>query len=137
VRNDRKFVLDSFALLAFLDDKEGAEEVEELLSSASRRLTILWLSIVQFGEVLYITERERGIYATHLVVATLDQLPLSVVMADRTQTFVAAHIKARFSLSYADAFTVALALDHDARVVTGDPEFEAVEDLVGVHWLGR
>jgi len=38
-------------------------------------------------------------------------------------------------MSYADAFSVALAKRNDGRVMTGDPEFKAVEAEISVHWL--
>jgi len=47
----------------------------------------------------------------------------------------AAHVKAHHPISYADAFAVALAQEMDASVVTGDPEFECVEELIPVVWL--
>ena len=51
----------------------------------------------------------------------------------------AAHIKARFRISYADAFAVVAAQDHGAVVMTGDPEFGplAGAGLVTVEWLPR
>jgi predicted nucleic acid-binding protein len=55
--------------------------------------------------------------------------------ADRPLVFEAAHVKARFPVSYADAFSVALAKRTRARVMTGDPEFRAVESEIPVHWL--
>lgn len=48
----------------------------------------------------------------------------------------AAEIKARFPLAYADAFAVATAIRHNARIVTGDPEFAQVSDMVEIVWLG-
>ena len=69
--------------------------------------------------------------------AAIDQLPLQTVAADRGLTLAAAHVKAHRAIAYADAFVVALAQQQEARVVTGDPEFKLVEDLVGVHWLER
>jgi predicted nucleic acid-binding protein len=47
----------------------------------------------------------------------------------------AARLKARHTISYADAFAVALAQELGAPVVTGDREFEHVESLVEVLWL--
>jgi hypothetical protein len=38
-------------------------------------------------------------------------------------------------LFYADAFATALAKQNRARLMTGDPEFKAVEAEVAVHWL--
>ena len=54
---------------------------------------------------------------------------------DRLLVFEAAHVKARYPVSYADAFSVALARRNRGRVLTGDPEFKAVECEVRVHWL--
>jgi predicted nucleic acid-binding protein len=43
--------------------------------------------------------------------------------------------KATKRLSYADAFAAALAKIMKAELITGDPEFKAVEDEVKIHWL--
>ena len=43
--------------------------------------------------------------------------------------------KARFPVSYADAFSIALAKRNGARVMTGDPEFKSVESEIAVQWL--
>ena len=37
--------------------------------------------------------------------------------------------------SYADAFAAALAQEFGATLVTGDPEFRAVESRIAVMWL--
>jgi predicted nucleic acid-binding protein len=47
----------------------------------------------------------------------------------------AAEIKADHPIAYADAFCAALARRHKGRILTGDPEFKAVEKLVAVQWL--
>jgi ribonuclease VapC len=137
VRAAERFVFDSFALLAYLEEEPGAAEVAEILTACGRSAAEGWLSIVNFGEVLYITEREQGLRAAQRAVAIIDQLPLRVLDVDRTRTFAAAHVKAHRSLAYADAFAVALAQEVAARLVTGDPEFERVEDLVQVLWISR
>ena len=130
-------VLDSFALLAYLEDEAGAERVEALLEQAREESIWLWMSIVNLGEVLYITERERGLPHSRKTLAVVEQLPLKIVDADRSSTLAAAHVKACFAVSYADAFAIALAQLKNACVVTGDPEFRQVESLVSVEWLPR
>jgi ribonuclease VapC len=47
----------------------------------------------------------------------------------------AAHIKANHSVAYADAFAVAAAQELGGAVLTGDPEFKEVEELIAVEWL--
>ena len=47
----------------------------------------------------------------------------------------AAEIKAEYTISYADCFAVATALNFGASIITGDPEFKKVEHLVNVDWI--
>lgn len=131
------YVLDSYALLAYLGAEEGQRTVQELLKQAAEGSEKLYLTIINYGEVLYIVERERGLAAAQMTVAAIDQLPIAVTEADRELTFGAAHIKANYPLAYADCFAVALARDVEGVVVTGDPEFSAVAELVDVVWLPR
>jgi len=65
----------------------------------------------------------------------LKHLPIKLVVTDEELTIEASRIKAKHPLSYADAFAVALAQRHGVSVVTGDPEFSCVENLISVKWL--
>ena len=96
---------------------------------------MVYLSVINYGELIYVTEREQGVFAARRAIAAVDQLPITVVEADRRLTFAAAHVKAHHRLSYADAFAVALAQQMQATLVTGDPEFRAVEHLIAIEWL--
>ena len=49
--------------------------------------------------------------------------------------FRAAEFEASFSISFADCFALASAVEHGAVLVTGDPEFRAVEHLVKIAWV--
>lgn len=73
------------------------------------------------------------------MLALVDQLPLEVVPVSRPTVLAAAHVKARFPVSYADAFAVVAAQGHDAVLLTGDPQFGpvAAAGLVQVEWLPR
>ena len=50
---------------------------------------------------------------------------------------IRALFKANYALSHANAFAVAAAVRENAQVLTGDPEYEAVEQFVKVEWLGK
>ncbi len=129
------YVLDSFALLAYFEDEPGGHRVKAVLAQAARQRVEVCVSVVNYGEVVYITEREHGLRVAHKLIAALDQLPITLVDADRRSALAAAHIKAKHSLSYADAFAVALAQARYATVLTADPELRAVETLVSIEWL--
>jgi predicted nucleic acid-binding protein len=49
--------------------------------------------------------------------------------------FQAAEYKAIYSISYADCFVLASAIEHQATIVTGDPDFTKVSDLVDILWV--
>jgi predicted nucleic acid-binding protein len=131
----KPYVLDSYALMAYVGGEDGQDRVQDLLRKAVDGSATLYLTVINYGEVLYIVERERGLTAAQKTIAALDQLPIHVVEADRDLTFAAAHVKAQFALAYADCFAVALARELGASVVTGDPEFKSVSQLVDVEWL--
>jgi ribonuclease VapC len=129
------FVLDSFALLAYLNDETGRSRVQEALALAARGDCRVLLCMINLGEVLYITERQRGLNNARRVLSLVENLPLELVEAERDLVMDAAHIKANYPISYADAFVTALCQRENAIVLTGDPEFAAVERLITVEWL--
>jgi ribonuclease VapC len=133
----KSFVLDSYAVLAFLEGAKGGKRVRELLQEAFAGRCLLFMSTVNLGEVLYITERERGLPKAQEVLARIDELPIRVIDVNRAHTLAAAHIKAQWSIAYADCFAVALAKLKGATIVTGDPEFKHLEaaSIVPIVWL--
>jgi uncharacterized protein len=127
-------LLDSYAILAFLNDEVGAERVARLLEDAERDGAPLLVNEVNVGEVYYIVAKHRW-EAADQVPLHLERLPLQLVPNTFDEVLQAARLKARLSLSYADAFALATAIRFDARLLTGDPEFEQAEQLVDVEWI--
>jgi len=126
------FVLDSYALLAYLAAERGGDRVQEILSQAIDGTCAVYCSHINLGEVVYIVERERGLARAQETLGLIDQLPVAVLPASRESVLAAAHIKAGHALSFADAFAVAAAQELDAVILTGDPEFDSVEQIVKV-----
>jgi ribonuclease VapC len=122
-------------LLAYLEGEPATQQVRQVLRSAHRKQTLVLLSIIAYGECVYVIERKRGLQQALQAIGLIDQLALQIVPADRSLVFAAAHMKARYPISYADAFSVAVAKRYDGPVMTGDPEFKAVESEISVHWL--
>lgn len=131
------FVLDSYALMAYFGAEPGRERIEQVLEYANTGHCRLLLCMINFGEVLYMTERYRGLVKAQIIQGLIESLPIDLVEASRNLVLDAAHIKANHALSYADAFVVALAQQEGAVVLTGDPEFQAVEELINIEWLPK
>lgn len=129
------YIVDSFAMLAFLENEEGAKIMRERLQSAAQSEITLTMPTINLGEMLYIVERERGLSMAQMVLAQLHQLPIQLLDASLPRILAAAHIKAQTPISYADAFVVAAAQELQAIILTGDPEFKKVEPSVQIEWL--
>jgi predicted nucleic acid-binding protein len=130
-----RFVFDSFVLLAYFQAEPAALKVKEILKQALNGKAAVFLSIINLGEIIYTVERKLGRDTSRETLHDVLTLPLQVAEVTMDRVLSAAHIKATFPVSYADAFAVALAQETAATVVTGDPEFKRVESLVSVLWL--
>ena len=92
-------MLDSYALLAYLENEAGALQVKSLLSQAETGPSRLWMSIVNLGEVLYITERERGLAHSRNVLAAVEQFSQMISQCYRR----CKRANARWALAYSGA----------------------------------
>lgn len=127
-------VLDSHALLTWLQDEVGADEVEAALRNAQSVGGDLPLCVVNWTEALYIVKRERGQDAMESLIAAVDQLPIRLVEADRELALRAATLKTKHPVSLADAYCAATAVLHGAPVLTADPEFRSLEGAIQILW---
>ena len=130
-------VLDSWALVAFFEDEASASTVEELLYKAARERHRLYLSVVNWGEIYYSTLRQVSQAEAEARALEIASLPIDIVgVADDLKLArQAAIFKATYRISYADAFAAALAKEKKAELVTGDPEFKALEREIRIAWL--
>jgi len=130
-----EYVLDSFAVIAYLKEEPGGEIVRELFEYAQGRVGCLALSAINLSECLYTLERCSGATANETVLNMVRALGIHVVSADKTLAISAARFKASNRISLADAFAAALAVEKGATLVTGDPEFKALEKTIPIRWL--
>lgn len=131
------YVLDSFAMLAYFEAEAGGAVVRTQLEAARDRQAALSMSMINVGELYYILHRERGVDQAEAALNDLRALPITLYAATDERIVAAARLKAQHPISYADAFAATLAQELNALLVTGDPEFKAVESQVGVMWLPR
>jgi len=127
--------LDSHALLKLLRDEPGAETVSRLLEKAGEHDQPVHMTEVNYAEVQYIVRRKDGDAAWSSLAGELRAAPIEFHPATRPLADIAADFKARFKMSLADAFAAALAKEIKAELVTGDPEFKALEKEIKIRWL--
>lgn len=125
----KTYILDSFALLAYFRNEAGANEVEDLLTSASEGKLILMMTTINIGEVYYMSVRKDGKSMAEKVWNAISNFPIEIIQVDLDFTLDAARIKANYKLSYADAFAAALAIKMKGILITGDKEFLNLNNL--------
>jgi predicted nucleic acid-binding protein len=104
--------------------------VSSFLQSASNHKAELFMSTINAGEVFYSLAKRRGAAEAEEFLGDLPTMPIAMITPSRKQVFDAARLKARFPLSYADAFAVQTALECGASLVTGDEEIRAIADKI-------
>jgi predicted nucleic acid-binding protein len=131
----KRYVLDSYSLLAYAENEQGAEFVEDLLKKALADRAELFLCLINWGEMYYIALREGGKERAELYKNTFARYPITVVEANKEITLQAAEYKAYNKISYADAFAAATAKIKKAILVTGDREFKGLEGEIKINWI--
>jgi len=134
----KDFVLDAWAVLAFLQGEEpAASRVREVIEGAQDGTARLFISIVNVGEVYYRVGKTRSPKEADSVLTDLYLLPMGIVSADDDTVLAAARLKMAHVLSYADAFAAVTAQQKDAILITGDPELLELKQVVKVEKLRR
>ena len=134
-RKPKALVLDSWAIMAYLEDEPSGEKIDDMIADARDRGTPLMASVVNFGEVWYIVARRTSKTDADQTVQEIRQLGIEVIDANWDLTRQAAYYKSKHRMSYADCFAAALASREKAQLVTGDKEFTEVEPEVSIIWV--
>lgn len=134
-RKPKALVLDSWAVLAYLEDEDAGQKVADLIADAHEHGIPLLMSVVNAGEVWYILAREVSETEADKGVDSLRQLGIDFIDVDWKLSRTAGAYKSRNRMSYADCFAAALTKEHKAELVTGDKEFRQIENDVRICWV--
>lgn len=130
-----KVVLDAFAILALLGKEKGHEKVKECLESSGRGEIKTYMSLLNWGGIYYTLKKKgKSVDSDEFWEARRDY-PIVFVGPTIKRIKDASDIKGAYPVSYMDAFCIALAMELKAKILTGDPEFKAVDEL-GLVWIG-
>ena len=135
-----RYVLDSYALIGYLENEHFAERIEQLLKQAKKGEVSLYLHALHLGEVYYITLREQGSNLADLAYSRIKAFPLTFIdQIDEELLLTAASLKANFPISYADSFAAALAKIKNCALLSGDPDLKTLENkkVIAIEWLSR
>jgi ribonuclease VapC len=131
----KRYVLDSYAVIAYFEDEPGADRVAKVLRQLIQGKAKGFMSVVNWGEVYYNTMREQGVAEAEKVILQLDKFPIQMVEVNKDLTYEAAKLKGKYRIAYADCFAVALSVKLNASLVTGDPEFKKLRERISIQWI--
>ena len=131
----KRYVLDSYAMIAYFEDEPGADRVALVLKQLIGGKGKGFMSVVNWGEVYHNTMREQGISEAERVIVQLDKFPIQIIDVNKELAYEAAKLKGEFRIAYADCFAVALSVKLDAAIVTGDPDFKKLQKRVSIQWI--
>jgi predicted nucleic acid-binding protein len=138
LQGPNSFVLDSYALIGYLENESFSDIIQDVLTQAKNRKALLYLHAIHIGEVYYITLREQGKNIADLAYVRIRALPINIIdRIDEELLLTAAGLKAKYPVSYADSFAAALAMIKNCPLLTGDPEFTSLEKrgIISIEWL--
>jgi len=133
--NKEVFILDTSALLAYIEDEDGAEYAEDLLTKAESNEITLYIAFVSLTEVMYITLQEKDEGTAQARVDLIKSLSCTIEESSESLNFSAARLKAKNRISLADAYIAALCQTQNGILVHKDPEFEKLSPAINQHKL--
>jgi predicted nucleic acid-binding protein len=130
------YVFDSSALIRYIDDEAGADQVETILMACAASQVGAIVSAIQWGEVAGNVRKRFGGTEERRVLSSLLPSEAEIVPASGDRAVRASELKVDRKIAYADAFALDLAMESkDHVLVTADYGFKDVDDLVHIEFL--
>lgn len=125
---ERRWLLDTSALLAYLNNEREATKV-------ARVLPVACIPFMALSELYYLVWREQGERQADTVFALVTHWGTPVLFPDDKCVLIAGRFKAKYRLGIADSYIAAVAAMRNLTLLTKDPDFRIVTDELPVHFL--
>jgi PIN domain nuclease of toxin-antitoxin system len=130
------YVLDSSAVLRFLDGEPGSDRVAEILRGHLAGKCAAVISSVHWGEIAGHTCKAHGPETMNSILSRLAAFGIPVVAVDADRAVRTAQIRFETTVPYVDAFGVELTSDsRDHVFVTADFDFKLASRRVKMEFL--
>lgn len=132
------YVLDACAMIALLQDEEGADKVAAVINAANDGEAEVIMHKANLLEVYYDYYRTSGKEQADLVVDEIKKRPIEINAEITDQIFQeAGRLKASYKISFADSIALAQAMLTSGELLTSDHhEFDALDGVepITFHW---
>jgi predicted nucleic acid-binding protein len=115
------YTLDACVLIAFLNDEEGADTIEELLDKSANGDISLSMSIINLFESYYGELRDKGAEIAQVVLDMVRHYSIHIIDTISEGVFhEAARLKAKYKVSVGDSIGLATAAGLGGQFVSSD-----------------
>lgn len=123
------YVLDACALLAIINNEQGADRVETVLKDALAGNAEIYMHKLNFYEVYYGIYRVEGKARADEVYRIIQRQPIDIIDTFSDDVFAeAARLKVKYKISVADSIALGEAVVRNASLLSSDHhEFDIVE----------
>jgi len=135
VKTKEKFVIDACAMLAYLNNESGSSVIEQVLKRAERHEVKIFITIMDLAEIYHLILKEAGREKAIKSIVLLRNLPVESMTLDESLLMIAGELRMQYPLTLGDAFVAAVAKSMDAKIITGDKDFKAIEKEIGIIWI--
>ena len=124
MKEDREiYILDTSALLTYIEDEDGSDYVENLLIKAEKGDVLIYIAFISLTEVFYITTQEKDEAEAWRRIKLIQSLAVRIVESDENLNLMAGKLKATNTISLADAYISAVCQEYAGILVHKDPPF--------------
>ena len=124
-----RYVVDASSLLAFLEDRDGAALVEDLLGKSVEHHRPIFMSVISWSELFQSVMKTKGEAVARNKIRELRQLPIELVEIDENLSLLAASMSLNHDLDYLDSLSIALAKTRKATLVTTKRNLQTPNDV--------
>lgn len=124
-------------MLEWLKGKQPVTALmDSFLAEGERGQIRFLMSALNVGEVYYFLQKHHSVRVADTWRELSHTLPITIETPTMADIWVAAALKGKYPISYADAFAAMLAQKYNCPLVTGDPEFRSITGLE-LDWIER
>ncbi|MBA1336573.1 MAG: PilT protein domain protein [Firmicutes bacterium] len=128
------YVLDACALLALINNEQGADRVEAVLRDALSGNVEVYMSKINVYEVYYGIYHIEGQTKADETYMLIQKQPINIIDTFGDDVFIeAARLKSKYKMSLADSIALGETVIRNATLLSSDHhEFDVVEQQEGI-----
>lgn len=134
-KNKKPYILDTSALLTYIENEDGSDELEALLVKAENGEADIYIAFISITEIYYITLQEKDEKEALRRLKLIQTLAVNFVESYEDLNLAAGKLKAANRISLADSYIAALCQEYSGILVHKDPEFEKISSSLKEHRL--